>query len=55
MKKDVGKLMVVHIYVDDIVFSGMSNLMVEHFIQQMKYEFEMSLVEELTYFSWFLT
>lgn len=35
---------------DDIVFGGMSSNKVEHFVQQMQYEFEMSLVEELTYF-----
>jgi len=32
------------------VFGGMSNKMVQHFIQQMQSEFEMSLVGELTYF-----
>ncbi|XP_050878616.1 uncharacterized protein LOC127082420 [Lathyrus oleraceus] len=47
---DGGKLMVAHICVYDIVFCGMSNSMVEHFVKQMKSEFEMSLVGELTYF-----
>jgi len=42
--------MIAHIYVDDIVFGDMSNKMVQHFIQQMQFEFEMSLVGELTYF-----
>jgi len=42
--------MIPQIYVDDIVFGGMSNKMVQHFIKQMQYEFEMSLVGELTYF-----
>lgn len=47
---DGGKLMVTQIYVDDIVFGGMSYSMMEHFVQQIKYVFEMSLVGELTYF-----
>jgi hypothetical protein len=42
--------MIAQIYVDDIVFAGMSNKMVQHFIQQMQSKFEMSLVGELTYF-----
>ena len=50
VKKDKGKLMIAQIYVDDIVFGGMSDKMVEHFVTQMKSEFEMSLVEELNYF-----
>lgn len=50
VKNDGGKLMIAQIYVDDIIFSGMSDKMVEHFVQQMQYEFEMSLVGELTYF-----
>ena len=45
-----GKLMIAQIYVDDIVFGGMSDKMVEQFVQQMKSEFEMSLVGELNYF-----
>jgi len=43
-------MMITHIYVDDIVFGGMSNKMVQHFVQQMQSEFEMSLLGELTYF-----
>src|ERR1044072_5536153 len=50
VKKDKGKLMITQIYVDDIVFGGMSSQMVEHFVQQMKSEFEMSLVGELNCF-----
>ena len=42
--------MIAQIYVDDIVFGGMSNEMLQHFVQQMQSEFEMSLVGELTYF-----
>jgi len=50
VKDDNGRLKILQIYVDDIVFGDMSNKMVQHFIQQMQYEFEMSLVGELTYF-----
>ncbi|XP_057432556.1 uncharacterized mitochondrial protein AtMg00810-like [Lotus japonicus] len=42
--------MIAQIYVDDIVFGGMSDHMVEHFVHHMKSEFEMSLVGELNYF-----
>jgi len=42
--------MIAQIYVDDIVFGGMSNKMVQHFVQQMQSEFEMSLIGGLTYF-----
>lgn len=35
VKKEEGKLMISHIYVDNIVFGGISNKMVEHFGQQM--------------------
>jgi len=50
VKEDNGRLMIAQIYVDDIVFGGMSNHVFPHFIQQMQSEFEMSLVGELTYF-----
>lgn len=50
VKNDGGKLMIAQIYVDDIVFSGMSDTLVQNFVQQMHSEFEISLVEELTYF-----
>ena len=50
VKSDKGKLMIAHIYIDDIVFGGMSDQMVQQFVQQMKLEFEMSLVGELNYF-----
>ncbi|XP_050889587.1 uncharacterized mitochondrial protein AtMg00810-like [Lathyrus oleraceus] len=42
--------MIAHIYVDDIIFGGMLDEMVQHFVKQMQYEIEMSLVGELTYF-----
>ncbi|XP_058760363.1 uncharacterized mitochondrial protein AtMg00810-like [Vicia villosa] len=42
--------MIAQIYVDDIVFGGMSDTMVKHFVGQMQTEFEMIMVGELTYF-----
>ncbi|XP_050902770.1 uncharacterized mitochondrial protein AtMg00810-like [Lathyrus oleraceus] len=42
--------MIAQLYVDDIMFRGMSNQMVQHFVRHMQSEFEMSLVDELTYF-----
>ena len=50
VKDDNGRLMITQIYIDDIVFGGMSNKMVQHFVQQMQSKFEMSLMGELTYF-----
>lgn len=48
VRENHGKLMITQIYVDEIVFWGMSNQMVQHFVKQMQYEFEMSLVGEFT-------
>jgi hypothetical protein len=50
VKKNLNEIMIAQIYVDDIVFGGTSNQMVEQFVQHMRSEFEMSLVGELTYF-----
>lgn len=50
VKDEDGKIMIAQIYVDEIVFGGMSNQMVQHFVKQMQSEFEVSLVGELTYF-----
>ncbi|KAK2428549.1 putative mitochondrial protein [Trifolium repens] len=50
VKEEKGKFIIAQIYVDDIVFGGMSNTMVQHFVRKMQSEFEMSLVGELTYF-----
>ncbi|XP_057444125.1 secreted RxLR effector protein 161-like [Lotus japonicus] len=50
VKSVKGKLMIAQIYVVDIVFGGMSDQMVEHFVKQMKSELEMSMVGELNYF-----
>ncbi|GAA0160579.1 transmembrane signal receptor [Lithospermum erythrorhizon] len=50
IRKEVGKMMVTQIYVDDIVFGGVSDQLVKQFVQQMEGEFEMSMVGELKYF-----
>ena len=34
VKEKDGKLMISHIYVDDIVFGGMSSEMVQHFVKR---------------------
>ncbi|CAA0810869.1 cysteine-rich RLK (RECEPTOR-like protein kinase) 8, partial [Striga hermonthica] len=43
-------LLVVQIYVDDIIFGSTSQKLVNHFVKMMSSEFEMGLVEELSYF-----
>ncbi|KAK2355658.1 gag-protease polyprotein [Trifolium repens] len=50
VKLEKVKFTIAQIYVDDIVFGGMSNTMVQHFVKQMQSEFEISLVGKLTYF-----
>ena len=50
VKHDQGKLMIAQIYVDDILFGGMLDKMLEHFFHEMKSEFEMTLFGELNYF-----
>ncbi|KAL0536412.1 hypothetical protein IC582_025360 [Cucumis melo] len=42
--------LIVQIYVDDIIFGGTSSVYVEQFVAQMKGEFKMSMVGELTFF-----
>lgn len=42
--------MISQIYMDDIVFGGIYDTVVKHYIQKIQSEFVMSLVEELTYF-----
>jgi hypothetical protein len=39
VKEEKGRLMTTQIYVDDIVFGGMSNQMVQHFVHQIQSEF----------------
>ena len=50
IKKVKSDLIIVQIYIDDIVFGSVSQHPVDEFVNQMKTEFEMSMVGELTYF-----
>ena len=50
IKKDKYGIIIAQIYVDDIVLGSISNSMLDVFVNQMKNEFEMSMVGELTYF-----
>ena len=50
IKRDQKDIMIAQIYVDDIVFGGKSQRKVKLFIEQIKKEFETSMVGELTYF-----
>ncbi|GAA0145049.1 transmembrane signal receptor [Lithospermum erythrorhizon] len=50
IKKERDQFMVAQIYVDDIVFRGVSNQLVKQLVQQMEAEFEISIVGELKYF-----
>ena len=43
-------MIIAQIYVDDIVFGSTSMSMLDIFVNQMKNEFEISMVGELTYF-----
>jgi hypothetical protein len=43
-------ILIVHVYVDDIVFSDWSHSLVARFAQDMSKEFEMSMMEELRFF-----
>ena len=45
-----GDTLIVHIYVDDIIFGGSSHALVSKFAEQMNNEFEMSLMGELQFF-----
>lgn len=42
--------MIAQIYVDAIIFGSTSLMHVQEFVDQMKNEFEMSMIGELTYF-----
>ena len=50
MKRDVKSLLVAQVYVDDIVFGSSINSLAQEFSEEMKREFEMSMVGELNYF-----
>lgn len=47
---DAADILVVHIFVDDIIFGGTSEALVKVFTEDVTQEFEMSLVGELKYF-----
>jgi hypothetical protein len=42
--------LLVHIYVDDIIFGGSSHTLVSRFQEMMESEFQMSMIGELTFF-----
>ena len=51
IKKKINlDIIVDQIYANDIVFGAMSHKLVDHFVYHTSVKFEMSLVEELTYF-----
>lgn len=43
-------IIIVQIYIDDIIFGSVSQLLVDEFVDHMKGEFQMSMVGELSYF-----
>jgi hypothetical protein len=43
-------ILIVHVYVDDIVFGGSSNALVTRFVEDVSMEFEMSMMGELQVF-----
>ena len=50
IKNDKCGIIIAQIYVDDIVFDSTSMSVLDIFVNQMKNEFEMSMVGEQTYF-----
>ena len=50
VKRDERSLFVAQVYVDDIVFASTIDNLAHEFSEEMKREFEMSMVEELNYF-----
>ena len=50
MKRDVKSLLVAQVHFDDIVFGSSINSLAQEFSEEMKREFEMSMVGELNYF-----
>lgn len=43
-------MIIVVVYVDDIIFVGNKHVLCKEFVDQMKTEFEMSFLGELSYF-----
>ena len=50
LKKHKHDMLVAQIYVDDIIFGATNQSLYEHFAKEMQSEFEMSMMEELTFF-----
>ena len=50
VRRDDGAILVAQVYVDDIVFGSTCFQHAHHFEEEMKSEFEMSMVGELTFF-----
>jgi hypothetical protein len=48
--KHGNDFLLVHIYVDDIIFGGSSHVLVSSFQEMTEQEFQMSMMEELTFF-----
>ena len=49
--KTIGDdILIVQIYVDDIIFGSTKELLCQEFAETMQVEFEMSMIEELTFF-----
>lgn len=43
-------MIIVVVYVDDIIFASNKDILCKEFVDQMQYEFEMSLLGDLSYF-----
>ena len=50
VKRDEKSFLVAQVYVNDIMFGSSIDALVQEFSEEMKKEFEMSMVEELNYF-----
>ena len=50
VKRDKRSLLVAQVYVDDIIFGSTIDHLTHEFSEEMKREFEMSMVVELNYF-----
>ena len=50
LKKKNKDLLVVHIYIDDIIFGATDNSFYEEFAKLMQEKFEMSMMRELNFF-----
>nr|GEU74568.1 hypothetical protein [Tanacetum cinerariifolium] len=50
IKKDIGDILLVHVYVDDIIFGSTKKLLCDKFEQMMHKRFQMSSMGEFTFF-----